>query len=84
MTTEATATTTDTIDFEVTVTATNGVQIPLQVVVTYPEGYGFYAAKALQAMPDNMDGIWNDLIHRQDASTIKVMLESGHAQGGDE
>lgn len=31
-----------------------------------------------------MDGTWSEWIHRQDASTIKVMLESAHAMGEDE
>ncbi|MDQ5861775.1 MAG: hypothetical protein M3536_05885 [Actinomycetota bacterium] len=74
----------ETIDFQVDVTATNGIQVPLRIIVEYPDGYGFYAAKALQAMPENMSGIWNELIQRQDASTIKVMLDSGHVMEDDD
>ncbi|GLU58598.1 hypothetical protein [Paenarthrobacter ureafaciens] len=73
------ATQNEELSFDVDITATNGVKIPLTIKVTYPEGYGFYAAKALEAMPNNMDGVYNELIHRQDASVLRVMLESGHA-----
>ncbi|MDJ0322146.1 hypothetical protein [Pseudarthrobacter sp. PS3-L1] len=70
--------------FDVDVTATDGVKIPLRIQIQYPDGYGYYAAKALQAMPENMDGVWDELIHRQDASTLKVMMNSKHYQGGDD
>lgn len=72
------STETDSFDMDLTVTATSGIQIPMTLVMTYPEGHGFYAAKALEAVRDNMDPIWQELINRQDASTIKVMLDSGH------
>lgn len=75
---------TDSFDMDLTVTATSGIQIPMKLVMTYPEGHGFYAAKALEMVPNNMDTIWQELIQRQDASTVKVMLDSGHAQGDDE
>ena len=77
MSTEQT-TETDSFDMDLTVTATSGIQIPMKLVLTYPEGHGYYAAEALQAIPDNMDGIWQELINRQDASIIKVMMDSGH------
>ena len=67
------------LSFDIDVTATSGVKIPLTIKVLYPEGYGFYAAKALEAMPNNMDGVYNELIHRHDASVLDVMLKSGHA-----
>jgi len=66
------------LSFDIDVTANSGVKVPLQIKVTYPDGYGFYAAKALQAMPENMDGVWNELIQRQDSSTLDVMMKSGH------
>lgn len=64
------------LSFDIDVTATNGVKVPLSIKVTYPDGYGFYAAKALEAMPDNMDGVYNELIHRNDASVLAVMLDA--------
>jgi hypothetical protein len=75
---------TDSFDMDLTVTATSGIQIPMRLVMTYPEGHGFYAAKALEAVPGQMDTIWNELIQSQDASTIKVMLDSGHVMLDDD
>lgn len=83
MTKSATKPKQDTIEFDMDCTTTDNVVIPMRLVVTYPKGYGFYAAKSLQMMPDNMDAIWNDLIHRQDRSTMEVMMSSGH-MGDDE
>ncbi|MFJ4286623.1 hypothetical protein ACIPY0_13375 [Paenarthrobacter nicotinovorans] len=70
------ATHTKELSFDVDVTATSGVKIPLNIKVTYPEGYGFYAAKALEAMPNNMDGVYSELINRNDASVLAVMLDA--------
>jgi hypothetical protein len=74
----------DRIEMEVVVTATSGIKIPVDVTAVYPEGHGFYAAKVLQSMPEQMGGIWNDLIQRQDESTVKAMLASPNNRGGDD
>ena len=76
--------TTDAIEMDLTVTATSGIQIPMKLILTYPGGQGFYAAKALEMVPNNMDGIWQQMINKQDASTLEVMMQSGHMQGDDE
>ena len=78
------ATGTDSFDMDLTVTANSGIQIPMKLLVTYPEGHGFYAAKALEAVRNHMDVIWNELIQRQDDSTIKVMMQSGHMMVDDD
>jgi hypothetical protein len=72
------STETDSLDMDITATATSGVQIPMKIVVTFPKGYGLYAAKSIEALPANMDAIYNELIQKQDASVIAVLLENGH------
>lgn len=73
----------ETLDMNMTVQTTDGITIPCAVSVTYPKGQGFYAVKALQSPNENMSGVWQELVHRKDASTLKMMQNSGHAGGDD-
>lgn len=69
----------DALDLELTATLPNGVIVPVEVSIVYPEGNGFHAVKAVQMLMDqNINQLFNQLIQRQDASIVQALLASGH------
>jgi hypothetical protein len=63
------------LDLQITATLPNGVVIPVDLSIVYPEGFGFNAVKAVEMlMRENINALWQELLNRQDASLIAVMM----------
>lgn len=76
---------TDTLEFDMTATAENGVAIPMRAVFEYPMGYGFYAVKALEMLPEQSGSMYQQMLDRSDMSTVQMLLKlQGEAQSDDE
>lgn len=76
---------TDTIEFDMTATAENGVAIPMRAVFEYPMGYGFYAVKALEMLPEQSGAMYQQMLNRSDLSTVQMLLKlQGESQSDDE
>lgn len=75
----------DTFEFELGATLKSGVHVPIEVVVTYPEGMGLHAIQSLkQAMETQSGAMFQQLVNQNDASVISALLASGHAYEEDE
>ncbi|MFC0420531.1 hypothetical protein [Glutamicibacter ardleyensis] len=64
----------DTLEFEMTATAANGVQIPMKFVVSYPTNYGFYAVKAVEELSTMTTELYQQMINRSDMSTLEALM----------
>lgn len=68
----------DALDLNITATLPNGVIIPVDLSIVYPAGFGFNAVKAVEMLfRENINSIFQELLNRQDASLIAVMLANG-------
>lgn len=73
------------LELELGVTLKTGVQVPVEVILVYPEGNGLHAVKALeQTMRENINDLFQMLINTQDRATIDAMLASGHQMENEE
>jgi len=73
------------LSFDLGVTLSGGVHIPVEVFLVYPEGQGLHAVKALiQAMETQTNGLFQELLNKQDASLIAAMLAQGAEYEDDE
>lgn len=69
----------ESLEFELAATLKNGIRVPVEVVLVYPKGNGLYAVNALtQAMETQTGGMFNELLHRNDASVIQALLENSN------
>ena len=68
----------DSIDFEVTATTADGVQVPMSLKVEFPEGYGLQAVKMIEKLPEYRNQFYEELIHRGDASVMTALLKAGY------
>lgn len=68
----------DALDLNIDATLPNGVIIPVELSIVYPAGFGFNAVKAVEMLfRENINSIFQELLNRQDASLIAVMLANG-------
>lgn len=72
---------TDELDVTLDLTTDEGVKFPVQVHVTYPAGHGFYAVKGIQMLAEGGQ-LWTEMVHRGDASTVRVLLAAKEDQEG--
>ena len=64
------------ISFDLNATMKNGIQLPVEVFIVYPEGNGLHAINVVaRAMQTQTGGMFQELLNRQDASIIQAMLE---------
>lgn len=56
-------------------TTTEGVIVPIKVLITYPKGYGFYAVKGVECLVEG-GNLYTEMINRQDFSTLRVLASS--------
>ena len=69
----------DTLEFDLGVTLHSGVHIPIEIVVTYPEGMGLHAVQALiRAMDTQANELFQQLVNQGDASVIQALLKKGY------
>lgn len=65
----------DTLELELGGTLHNGVQVPVELILVFPEGNGLHAVKAMERLVHTqMDALYQELVHRQDGATIQTML----------
>jgi hypothetical protein len=65
----------DTFELKLGITLHNGVRVPVELILVFPEGNGLHAVKAMERLDHTqMDMIYQELIHRQDAAIIQTML----------
>lgn len=68
----------DSLNFDLGVTLKGGVHIPVEIIIVYPEGNGLHAVQALiKAMETQTEGMFQELLNRQDESLIAAMLAKG-------
>lgn len=64
--------------FDLGVTLAGDVHVPVEVFLVYPEGHGLHAVKALkQAMAENVNALYQELLNRGDKSLVDLMLANG-------
>jgi hypothetical protein len=70
----------DTLEFALKVSTHGGVEVPVEVTLTYPKDFGLYAVQglALAAEGDHLNQLFMELVDRQDGSVIQKLLASGH------
>lgn len=66
---------TDTLEFEVTATATNGIVVPISIVVEFPKHYGLYAVKALEQIHAETGMFYRQLVNQGDMSVMTALAE---------
>lgn len=70
----------ETIEVEMKLTTSEGVIVPISVVVEYPRNYGFYAVKGVEGLAEQGQ-LYSQMINRNDLSTLRVMAEAADARG---
>lgn len=68
------------LEMNLAVAATDGVTVDVQVVVTYPEGYGLYAVKALEQLAAQTGTLYQEMVSRDDLSVMRALTD---ISGGD-
>ena len=76
------------LDIDATLTAANGVRIPVTIRLMWPEGYGLHAAQFL-SKPDMWvknasSELMHHLINSGDSSVLAAMARKGYAVEDDE
>lgn len=66
---------TDTLEFEVSATATTGIVVPVKIAVEFPKDYGLYAVKVLEQLGDDTAMFYQQLVHQQDLSVMRALAE---------
>lgn len=76
----------DSLEFELKVSTHGGVEVPVEVQVTFPKDFGLYAVQglALAAEGTHLNALFMELVNRQDGSVIQKLLASGHQFEDDE
>ncbi|WP_413456049.1 hypothetical protein ACLQ8T_06105 [Glutamicibacter sp. FR1] len=75
---------TDTLEFEMTATANSGIQVPMSITIEYPKDHGFYAVKALELLPAQVNQFYQQMIDRSDMSTLHALMNLQKEDGGDD
>lgn len=66
---------TDTIEFDVDATTTDGIVVPISIVVEFPKNYGLYAVKVLEKIHEDTAMFYRQLVHQQDMSVMTALAE---------
>ena len=62
-------------EMDLTVTADDGVTVPVQIVMTYPAGYGLYAVKAVEKLAEQTGVLYQEMVTRNDLSTMMALAK---------
>ena len=63
------------LSFELEATMKNGMKLPVEVFIVYPEDQGLHAVNIVaQSMDSVKSALYQELLDRQDASLVSAML----------
>lgn len=69
---------TDDFEFNIDLTTDTGVKTPMTATITFPEGQGLWALRAMGQFEFPENEMLMSLINRQDASTIEAAFKAGY------
>lgn len=76
---------TDTLEMTATVTRDDGVQMDVEIALTYPEGFGLTAVKALVITAEqNTEDMFRQLIQDGDEETVMAFMKMKAEQEGED